>query len=139
MGNVADPELERLLRDAYAAYSAGELDRALDYFAEDALYVNPPDALEQGTREGHPGVLAAWRALHEQFALAELEIHEIQEGDGCLLVIGRFRGEGRASGAPVDLRMNHVVRLREDLKVISLEWFFEREEAERAAGISTRR
>jgi ketosteroid isomerase-like protein len=139
MPAVADPEIERLLRDAYAAYSTGDLDRTLAYFAEDARYVNPPDALEPGIREGHDGLLAAWRSLHEQFVLAELTIDEIHEGDGCLLVTGHFHGTGRASGAPIELHMFHVLRLRADRKVSSLEWYFERAEAERAAGLPSSR
>jgi ketosteroid isomerase-like protein len=39
---AVDAELERRIRDAYAAFAEGDIDRLRDLWHEDATYVNPP-------------------------------------------------------------------------------------------------
>jgi ketosteroid isomerase-like protein len=129
-----DPDLERRIRAGYAAFGSGDFHAALALFTPDARYVNPPDAIEAGTREGHDGLRTAFETLHDQFAYGALVIDELREGPGCVLVTGLMRGRGRASGAPIELALNHVLRVR-DGRAHAVEWYFEHDEALRAAGL----
>jgi uncharacterized protein len=129
-----DPELERTIRDAYAAFAEGDVESLRDFWHEDAIYVNPPYAMEGGTREGRDAVVEIWNGLHSLFEYDAVEVHEITEGLGGVLVVVRYRGRGKASGAPVDVPMAHVIEIR-DGRVARLAWYGTRAEAAAAAGL----
>jgi uncharacterized protein len=129
-----DPELERTIRDAYAAFAEGDVETLRDFWHEDAIYVNPPYAMEGGTREGRDAVVEIWNGLHSLFEYDSVEVQEITEGPEGVLVVVRYHGRGKASGAPVDVPMAHVVSMR-DGRVTRLAWYGTREEAAEAAGL----
>jgi ketosteroid isomerase-like protein len=130
-----DPALEQRVRDGYAAWFGGDLEGALESFHPDATYVNPPEALEGGTRHGREGLATAWGRMHDQFEFDGAQIDEVLAADErTVLVFLTVRGRGRVSGAPVEGRMAHVLRLDGDL-ITSVEWYSAREQALRAAGL----
>jgi ketosteroid isomerase-like protein len=129
-----DAELEQRIRDAYAAFVAHDLDSLRDFWHEDAVYVNPPYAMESGTREGRDAVVEIWHGLHSLFDYDAVEVLEISEGPRGILVVVRYRGRGKTSGAPVEVPMSHVVEIR-DGRVARLAWFGTRDEAAEAAGL----
>jgi len=129
-----DPELERRIRDAYAAFADGDIESLRDFWHEDAVYVNPPYAMEAGTREGRDAVVEIWNGLHSLFEYDGVEVLEVSQGPRGVLVVVRYHGRGRVSGAPVDVPMAHVVEIREG-RVVRLAWFGTRDEAAAAAGL----
>src|SRR5687767_8404708 len=52
VSGAVDPGLEQRIRDAYEAFARRDTTRLGDFFHEDAQYVNPPEAVEPGTRRG---------------------------------------------------------------------------------------
>jgi ketosteroid isomerase-like protein len=52
-----------------------------------------------------------------------------------VLVVARYFGRGRGSGAPVEFPVHHVLKFRGD-RVERLEWYVSRDEAAAAAGVS---
>ena len=68
------------------------------------------------------------------FEFETVEVLEISEGAAGVLVVVRYRGRGRTSGAPVDVPMAHVVDIR-DGRVARLAWCGTRDEAAAAAGL----
>ena len=120
-------ENERRLREAYDAFVAGDLDTLLDVFHPDAQYVNPPYAVESGTRQGRQQLTEVWRSLHEMFEFSEVDVLELREGPNGVFVQLRLEGHGRVSGAPTLLSQSHLLELR-DGRAVSLAWFGTREE-----------
>ena len=134
MSGVVDAELEQRIRDAYAAFVERDLDSLRDFWHEDAIYVNPPYAMEPGTREGRDAVVEIWNGIHSLFEFDAVDVLEIADGPGGVLVVVRYRGRGKASGAPVDVPMAHVVEIRAG-RVARLAWYGTRDEAAEAAGL----
>jgi ketosteroid isomerase-like protein len=129
-----DPQLERSIRTIYEAFKAGDFDRLLANLRPDAMFVNPADAIEPGTRHGREGFLVALRSLHEQFDYDVVDPYELVEGEGCVLVSVRLGGLGRTSGARFDQESFQIFRIR-DGSVTAFEWYLDRAEARRAAGL----
>jgi ketosteroid isomerase-like protein len=129
-----DAELEQTIRDAYAAFAGGDIERVRGFFHEDAVYVNPPYAIEGGTREGHAALAEIWEGLLSLFEYDSVDVKEIAEGPRGVLVVVRYRGRGKGGGVPVEVPMAHVLTLRDGL-VARLAWFGTRDEAAAAAGL----
>jgi ketosteroid isomerase-like protein len=130
-----DPDLERFVRDAYAAFVAGDFEALRQVMDPEAKYVNPPEAIEGGTRHGEAELMAMWRDQHDLFDLESVEINELREAPAGVLTFVRFRGRGRAGGVPVDVQQYHVIALR-DGRVASIAWFTGRDDALAAAGLA---
>jgi ketosteroid isomerase-like protein len=122
------------IREAYARFATGDVEGALRLFSADAAYVNPVAALEPGTRRGIDEVASALRSIHEQIDFDQIEVRDIAEGPGCLLVTLRVEGRGRISGAPVDQLFYHVLRFAGE-QVTAFEWYTGRDEGVGAAGL----
>ena len=75
-----------------------------------------------------------WNGLHSLFEYDSVEVKEITEGPAGVLVVVRYHGRGKTSGAPVHVPMAHVVDIR-DGRVARLAWYGTREEAAEAAGL----
>jgi ketosteroid isomerase-like protein len=129
-----DPQLEQTIREAYAAFAGGDIERLSRYFHADAVYVNPPYAMEGGTRQGQAALMEIWKSLHTLFEYDSVDVREITEGRDGVLVVVRYKGRGSGSGAPVDVPMTHVLDIRDGL-VARLAWFGTRDEAAEAAGL----
>lgn len=127
-------ENEALLREAYDVFVTGDLERLLDVFHPDAQYVNPPEAVEGGTRQGEAELRQMWINVHELFELDSVEVVELRQVPAGALTHVRFQGRGRGSGVPVDVEQYHVVELS-DGRIARLSWFTQREDALAAAGL----
>jgi ketosteroid isomerase-like protein len=129
-----DPAFVQEIRDAYAAFAAGDVDRAMSkFFAPDAAYVNPEYAMESSDH-GPDALRRGLLALHEHFEYESADVEEIQEGPDGVFVLVRLKATGRGSGAPVDATFAHVFRRRDGL-VTDYEWYASREEGLAAAGL----
>jgi hypothetical protein len=130
---VASENVE-IVRRLYRAWTE-EPESATEFLAEDFEYVNPPYAVHSGTKHGAEGWSAAHRNLSESFESWRHEPGEIVEAGDKVLVITTFHARGRGSSVDLDKYEPHVWTLR-DGKVVRFEWFNDRDEAERAAGLA---
>ena len=71
---------------------------------------------------------------HDLFDYDAIEVRELAEGPEGVLVMVRYRGSGKTSGAPVDVPMAHVLQIR-DGRVARLAWYGTRAEGADAAGL----
>ena len=107
----AMPELERLLHP-------------------EAEYVNPPDALESGTRRGFDG----WRAMLEsgREGLGESArfqiVDPIERGDRVFMLLA-LRTGGTASGVEIDGPTVGAIVTVEDGLIRRFEWWWKPEDA----------
>lgn len=95
----------------------------------DAEYVNPPHAVEPGTRPW-PVALERLLDIYPDFTLEPEEYSPV--GNDQVLVIVRARATG-ASGVTTDQRLAHVWTIRDGL-IVRFEWFNDPAEARAALG-----
>ncbi len=121
-------ESVEVVRAIYAAWLQGE--SARDFIDPEIEYVNPPDAVETGTRRGR-GAFAGIRDPYEDVRIEPTQF--IDAGDE-VVVIARVTGTGRASGVDIDWRHGYIWTLR-DGKGVRFRWFNKPEQALEAAGL----
>jgi uncharacterized protein len=107
--------------------SSGLLDSEIEW-------VNPPNAIEPGTRRGIEAFAEAADAVSDTFEGVGVDIDEMLDAGDQVVVLATLRGRGRGSGADVEHRQGYVWTLR-DGKAISFQWFNDPDDALTAAGI----
>jgi ketosteroid isomerase-like protein len=128
-------EKRDLLRELYAAWQGEDGETAPHRFlADDFEYVNPPYAIHPGTRRGKAGWSAASRNLSDSFDSWSHHVDEMIDAGDKVLVFATFRACGRGSSMDLEKFEPHLWTFREG-KVVRFEWFNDRDEALRAAGL----
>ena len=97
-------------------------------------WVNPPDAIERGTRRGIESFATAAESVSATFEGVGVDIDEMLDAGDRVIVLATLHGRGRGSGADVERRQGYVWTLR-DGKVVRFEWFNSPDEALTAAGV----
>jgi hypothetical protein len=117
----------QLVRTIYDLWSRGETARHLIDPAVE--YVNPPYAVEAGTRRGR-AVLGKVREVYPDF---RVEPERFIDAGEDVVVIGTARGTAR-SGVEAQWRQGYVWTVR-DGKAIRFRWFSNPQEALEAVGL----
>jgi ketosteroid isomerase-like protein len=131
-------EKRELLRELYTAWQGDDGDTApCRFLADDFEYVNPPYAVHPGTRQGKAGWSAAARNLSDSFDSWSHQVGEMIDAGDKVLVFATFCARGRGSSVDLEKFEPHLWTFR-DGKVIRFEWFSDRTEALRAAGLPQR-
>ena len=107
--------------------SSGLLDPEIEW-------VNPPEAVEPGTRRGIEEFATAARTVADTFEEVGVEIERLMDAGERVVVIATLRGRGRGSGADVERRQGYVWTIREG-KAVRFEWFNDPAKAMEAAGL----
>jgi uncharacterized protein len=107
--------------------SSGLLDPKIEW-------VNPPEAVEPGTRRGIEAFATAARTVADTFEGVGVEIEQLMDAGDRVVVIATLRGRGRGSGADVERRQGYVWTIREG-KAVRFEWFNDPAKALGAAGL----
>jgi ketosteroid isomerase-like protein len=125
-----------LARRAFEAIATDGLAAALDFLDPEIEFEPPEEALEQrGTFTGHQAVKDRWNLLLEPFDDVRMELDEVIEAsDETVLVVFRIHARGKASGVPVDMRLAHLVTVREG-KAVRMRAYLDPAEARRAVGL----
>jgi ketosteroid isomerase-like protein len=97
-------------------------------------FVNPKDAVVPGTRHGHEGFAIAMQSADDAFESFSHEPLAYQDAGEHVLVDIMFHARGGTSQIALSRPEWHVWTLR-DGKAIRVEWFKDREEALRYAGL----
>jgi len=124
-------DLAQLVRDAYDAWNAGDLERFVSFSTPDVILHTSgafPDL--PGEYRGHEGVRGFWRDVRGPWDELAIEVESVvQEGDFALVSF-RFRARGR-DGLEVNARFFQVGEVRDGL-VRRIDAFVEESEAVRA-------
>jgi ketosteroid isomerase-like protein len=83
---------------------------------------------------GHQGVRQFWRDALDAFDEMGFELEELIDAGDQVLAVVREREVGRSSGVPLEQRVYAVWTLR-DGKIVRMQAFDQRAEAEREAGL----
>ena len=118
-----------VVRSIYAAWLKGE--SARDFIDPDVEYVNPPDAVEPGTRRGRK----AFAGIRGAYDDVRIEPQEFVDARDDVVVLARITGRGRTSGVDIDWRQGYIWTIQGG-KAIRFRWFSTPEQALDAAGLS---
>jgi ketosteroid isomerase-like protein len=119
--------LERILEHVFAGRFLGP-----ELLAEDAEWVNPPDAVEGGTRRGFDefndaiaSIFAGWDDVH-------FDRERVIENGDEIVALGALRGHIRGPGMAVESPHGQIWTFR-DGRVARMQWFNTHVEALQAA------
>ena len=118
-----------VVRAIYEAWSDNR--SAAPFIERDLEYINPPEAVEPGTRIGRK-YLAAVRDVYPDFRIQTEQF--IDAGDD-VVVMATIRGRGLRSQAVAEQRQAYVWTLRNG-KAIRFRWFNDPRQALEAVGLS---
>jgi ketosteroid isomerase-like protein len=119
-------------------YERGLLDQGPEPFlalaTPDVEWVNPPEAVDPGTRHGKAEVAQAVRNMTESFDAQRHELHQVFDAGDTVVAWVSFRTRSRGSDTEVVQREAHTWTLRDGM-VARYEWGRDLGEALRAAGL----
>ncbi len=126
-------ENAEVIRALYERWNRNDLLVFLEVLRPDAEFVNPPDAIEPGTRTGYRGFTAVGETMSETFSSSSHEVLKLQAAGPHVMASVIFRAEGTGSGVSVEQPEFHVWTFHDD-KVSRFAWFRSREDAVKAVG-----
>ena len=118
-----------LVRRIYAAWREGTSARG--FMDVDIEYVNPPDAVETGTRRGP----ASFGLIREAYDDVEVRPQRFIDAGDDVVVVALLTGTSRGGRLPVEREQGYVWTI-ENGKAIRFRWFRTRQEALEAVGLS---
>ncbi len=123
-----------IVRRIYATWTPGSSPSQSSLLHPDIEWVNPPYALEPGTRRGIDAFTSITDELDHRFEDFRMEVERLIDVGDRVAVIATMRGRGTGSGVEVENRHGSVWTVR-DGKAVRFQWFQEPEEALEAAGL----
>src|SRR5437588_4405954 len=117
-----------LIRSSYDAWGDGR--SARDLIAEDVEYVNPPYAVEPGTRYGR----ASFAGIRDAYDDVEVRPHRFVDAGDHVVVLATITGRSREARVPIDREHGYVWTVR-DGRAVRFRWFNSAAEALEAAGL----
>ncbi len=125
-----------IAREAFGALARGDFDSFSVFLDEDVEWVNPPYAVEPGTRRGTGEFRDALGQMRAIFGDLRVDVDEVVEPrDDFVVVSGRWTGKGAGSGVAMETKFSSTLTLRNG-KIVRYQWFRERAEALEATGLS---
>jgi ketosteroid isomerase-like protein len=118
-----------LVRSIYTAWREGTSARG--FMDMDIEYVNPPDAVETGTRRGP----ASFGLIREAYDDVEVRPQRFIDAGDDVVVVALLTGTSRGGRIPVEREQGYVWTIR-DGKAIRFRWFRTPQEALEAVGLS---
>ena len=128
---MSDGNLE-VVRSFYRAWARDDFPGPRELMDPEIEYVNPPHAVEAGTRRGIAAFSDAVAKVFEGWETWRTEPEQLTALGDKVAVVVRYRARGRGSGVEVEGRESALWTLLEG-KVLRYEWFHEPEQALEAA------
>jgi ketosteroid isomerase-like protein len=107
---------EHLVRDAWAAYNAGDLERTIAAFDPELTVFAPATMANAGTFHGIEGFvrwITAWNEAWDSFHTEIVELEQL--GDGRVITRMRQTGTGRGSGVEVAMEAGWLFEVSDGL------------------------
>jgi ketosteroid isomerase-like protein len=121
-----------LIRQLAERWNAGDINGAVELYAEDAVMVNGPDWPEQGTFGGHDGIrrsMEEWGAVWES---AVVDMGPTESYGDRIVAAGTWKNRGAVSGAEGLMPFVILFSFRGG-KIVAHEWFEDHDAAVAAA------
>ena len=129
---MSDENVERLMLLLEQLFDARRLDPEL--LAEDVEWVNPPEAVEPGTRRGADSFNRAVASVFAAWDDVRFEIERVVDNGDDVVVLGTLHGHIHGPGMEVDSRHGQIWTFR-DGRVTRMRWTNTHREALEAAGV----
>jgi thioredoxin reductase (NADPH) len=130
---MSEENIEIARRFYEVSWDRDHFTRQLEFLDPEIEFVNPPYAIEPGTRRGYEGWKAAMENAQAAFGTLKQSPFRFLGVDDKVLVSCRTRVKTRL-GVEFEREFSHVLTLRAG-KITRLQWFQERSEALEAAGV----
>ncbi len=124
-------EIVKSLSEVWQRDGVGVVPALMDPTIE---WVNPPYAVEPGTRRGYDGFARAVRGVRDVYGDYEVSALEFHDAGNQIAVRARVAGHTTAKAVPIDAEQGYVFDVR-DGKVIRFRWFNDPAEALKAVGL----
>jgi ketosteroid isomerase-like protein len=125
-----------IVRQRFDAWQRGDFDALSETHHPDVELIPDPSWPEAGTYRGDEAVRGFYEAYRDRWDATESVDYELIPAGDKVLARWRNPVTGRQSGAGVETQATSVFTLR-DGKVVRIEYFFDHDEALRAAGLRT--
>jgi uncharacterized protein len=112
-----------LIEDIYAAFERRDIAAIFAVLAEDAELVQSTEVPWGGTYRGVEGVMRFFGLLTKHIA-TRVEVARFIDAGDHVVAVGRTHGAVVATGAPVDVQVAHVWRVR-DGRVVGAEFYID--------------
>ena len=124
-----------IVQGGFNALARGDFKSFFSVLDDGVEWVNPPYAVEPGTRSGTAEFRAALDRMRASFGDIRLKVDEVVEaGETVVVVTGSWTGQGTGSGVRLENPFSSLLTLRNG-KVVRYEWFREKAEALDAVGL----
>ena len=123
-----------IVRAIHESLARGESAATLGLLHPDIEYVNPPGAVEPGTRRGIAAYEDALGSMNESFEDVRIKVHEMKDVGDQVVVLATYTARGRSSGAQRESEDGYVWTVRNGLAV-SFQWFNDPTKALEAVGL----
>jgi ketosteroid isomerase-like protein len=142
MGKRRIPEILRgmseanveMIRKAFEAWNAGDMDAVRDVYDPDVIMRAPPDWPEPGPFVGRDAVMQQFIQAREAFSRDSVQVvSDFQTAGDRVIVRTDWRGTG--SGPQSDIEWTVVFTIRNG-RVFHVEYFWDHSDALNAAGLS---
>lgn len=97
-------------------------------------FVNPPDAIDSGTRRGVGGLRTAWTSQNDVFEAWSHELRDVFDAGDSVVASVVFRARGRGSAVDVEQDEVHTWTFR-DGRLVRWEWGRDLARALETAGV----
>ena len=128
-------ENETLARESLKAMERGDVEAIAAQAHPDVVFVNPPYALEPGTRRGIEGLRTALRNMLDAFEELRFESERVIDMGDRVVAVGMWTGRGKGSRYRFDPQPFAFLATFRDGQMIRYEWFTGPQEALEAAGV----
>ena len=129
-------EVTDTFRRIYSAVQRGDIEALQENLSHDIEWTMPDSVPWGGTHHGHLGI-ASMREIYEEHADGIwADPDELIEAGDTVIVLGRTRGRGRASGEEYEVPFAHVWRMTEGVPS-SLRAYFDTGPITAALGTAT--
>lgn len=125
-----------VVRDAFDAFTRGDIEGVLRRCDEDIVITQPPELPGVSPQQrGHSGVFEAFAIWPEQWDDYSIEISRIVADPGEHVVVAtRQRGRGKQSQVNVEVEMTFVFTVR-DRRIVEWRLFMREDQALEAVGL----
>jgi ketosteroid isomerase-like protein len=127
-------ENAEVVRDLWSVWERDGIGVVPGLMDPEIEYVNPPYAVEPGTRRGYDEFAAAARALNEVYGGHKITDARLREIGRRVVVTATVATESRENAVPIEAQRGYVFDVR-DGRVTRFAWFNDPAEALKAVGL----
>jgi ketosteroid isomerase-like protein len=126
-----------LVRPAYEAWNEGDMGRFFDALAPDVEWWPSEQSPEPGPFRGHEELSRFMRSYYDSFEEIRFELEDVLQGrePDQVLVLLTLHTRGKGSGVEVDVRVGHLLTVR-DGRIVRGRVYTNPDEAREAAGLA---